>query len=98
MKITREDDDGGALLNYAVRYALGRYSYAPGQVMDAIRPMLPDCNGKTLWCFEKDITSFLEDRERKRDSHIFKTDPYTIEWARFREDVVKEIERRKTEE
>ena len=29
MKITRQDDRGGAVLNWAVRYALGRYSYAP---------------------------------------------------------------------
>ena len=40
MKIEREDDFGGAVLNCAVRYALGRMSYMPGLVMDVIRPML----------------------------------------------------------
>lgn len=98
MKITRQDDDGGALLNYAVRYALGRYSYAPGQVMDAIRPMLPDCNGKTLWCFEKDIAEFLKDCENMGSKSFMFGDPYILEWKKFREDVVQEIERRKREE
>lgn len=44
MKIEREDDFGGAVLNCAVRYALGRMSYMPGLVMDVIRPMLKNCS------------------------------------------------------
>lgn len=98
MKITRQDDFDGAVLNFAVRYALGRYSYAPSLVIRQIRPILQDCSDKTLWCFEKDIAEFLKDWERKKGSITFSSDPDTAKWARFREDVVKEIERRKTEE
>ena len=36
MKIERDDDFGGAVLNCAVRYALGRMSYMPNLVMDEI--------------------------------------------------------------
>ena len=50
MKIERKDDFGGAVLNCAVRYALGRRTYMPGLVMDEIRPMLKDCSERTLWC------------------------------------------------
>ena len=60
MKIEREDDFGGAVLNCAVRYALGRMSYMPGLVMDVIRPMLKNCSDKTLWCFDRDISEWLE--------------------------------------
>ena len=42
MQITRDDDRGGAVLNCAVRYALGRSSYMPGLVMGVIRPMLKE--------------------------------------------------------
>ena len=98
MKITRDDDFGGAVLNCAVRYCLGRLSYMPGLVMGEIRPMLPDCSDKTLWCFEKDIAQFLKDCENMGSKSFFGGDPYILEWKKFREDVVKEIERRKTEE
>ena len=97
MQITRDDDFGGAVLNCAVRYALGRASYMPSLVMGEIRPMLPDCSDKTLWCFDRDIGEWLADCGYTSGSH-FGGAPYRIEWSRFREDVVKEIERRKREE
>lgn len=98
MQITRKDDFGGAVLNCAVRYCLGRLSYMPGLVMGEIRPMLPDCSDKTLWCFEKDIAQFLKDCENMGSKSFFGGDPYILEWKKFRDDVLKEIERRKTED
>lgn len=94
MKITRDDDFGGAVLNCAVRYALGRASYMPGLVMDEIRPMLPDCSDKTLWCFERDISGYLDDIDWTVN------DPFgarwnNADWMRFLEAVRAEIERRK---
>lgn len=80
MNIQKEDDFGGALLNCAVRYALGRRSYMPGLVMDEIRPMLKDCSEKTLWCFERDISEWLHDGEHGYSD-------YGLEWSRFLEDV-----------
>lgn len=59
--IDLEDDFFGAVLNCAVRYAIGRRSYMPGLVMDFIRPLIPHLSNKTLWCFEKDIAEELPD-------------------------------------
>lgn len=98
LKITRQDDFDGAVLNFAVRYALGRYSYAPSLVIGQIKPILQDCSDKTLWCFEKDIAEFLKDCENTGSKSYFFGDPYVLEWKKFLDDVVKEIERRKTEE
>ena len=106
MTITREDDFGGAILNcavryalgrrsympglVAVRYALGRRSYMPGLVMDEIRPMLKDCSNKTLWCFERDIDEWLNTWERDAGCYIG-------EWSAFLSDVRKELKRREGE-
>lgn len=91
MKIDRSDDFGGAVLNCAVRYALGRMSYMPGLVMDEIRPMLKDCSNKTLWCFEKDISGWLE-------SEYDKSMVYESKWRKFLTSVKAEIQSRKEEE
>ena len=88
MKITRDDDFGGAVLNCAVRYALGRMSYMPGLVMDEIKPMLTDCSDKTLWCFDKDIYGWLQDEYIQRKE-------YETEWREFLKSVRAEIQRRK---
>jgi hypothetical protein len=50
------DDFFGAVLNCAVRYAMGRQTYMPGLVIDFITPLLPELSSKTLWCFDQDIT------------------------------------------
>lgn len=93
MQITRDDDFGGAVLNCAVRYALGRASYMPRLVMDQITPMLPDCSDKTLWCFERDVSEWLD-----RDNGWTAYDNfYGDDWKRFLEAVRAEIERRKGE-
>lgn len=94
MQITRDDDNGGAVLNCAVRYALGRYTYMPGLVMDEIRPMLPDCNDKTLHVFVQDISEWLAMSKR---AESFVSDNYWDEWGRFREDVLRELEGRRKE-
>lgn len=54
--INLADDDFGAVLNCAVRYAIGRQTYMPSLVIDFITPLLPELNDKTLWCFDQDIT------------------------------------------
>lgn len=95
MKITRDDDFGGCILNCAVRYCLGRMSYMPGLVMDEIRPMLNDCSDKTLWCFDRDITDWLNERERMTDKYSISE--YREEWTNFRNEVRKAIEKRKQE-
>ena len=91
MKITKDDDFGGAVLNCAVRYALGRRTYMPGLVMDEIRPMLKDCSERTLWCFDRDITEWLRDGAHAQDD-------YLMDWTAFRNEVRKVIEERKKED
>lgn len=91
MKITHDDDFGGAVLNCAVRYALGRTSYMPGLVMDVIRPMLKDCSYTTLYCMRKDVSAWL------KDNSVLSMG-YVKEWHHFLDDVKEEIERRKAGE
>lgn len=50
------DDDFGAVLNCAVRYALGRKTYMPSLVISFITPMLPMLSKKTVFCFDQDVT------------------------------------------
>ena len=51
-----DNDDFGAILNCAVRYAIGRETYMPSLVIGFIKPMIPYLNDKTLWCFDQDVT------------------------------------------
>lgn len=90
MKITREDDNGGALLNWAVRYALGRSSYAPSLTIDEITPMLPDCNTKTVAVFVQDVGEWLE---RTKPKEGFSGNEYDA-WARFYDACKAELEGR----
>lgn len=91
MKITRDDDFGGAVLNCAVRYALGRETYMPRLVMGEITPMLQGCSNKTLRVFEQDISEWL-DRDKGWTAY---DNSYGDDWKRFLDDVRAEIERRK---
>lgn len=54
--IKLDNDDFGAILNCAVRYACGRQSYMPSLVIDFITPLLPYLSNRTLWCFDQDLT------------------------------------------
>lgn len=83
------DDDFGAVLTCAVRYAIGRQTYMPKLVIDYITPLLPYLNGKALWCFEKDVASPWMDNWG--DEKIDKP-----EWMKFLSDVRAEIEGRKS--
>ena len=57
LQIDIQDDDFGAVLNCAVRYCIGRMSYMPGLVIGFILPLLPYVSNRTLWCFDRDISS-----------------------------------------
>ena len=79
----------GAILNFAVRYALGRSTYAPFLVQDLICPLLPYLNGKTLEIFRNDI----ENASSYGDDIIDK-----LGWMVFLAGVKAEIERRQENE
>jgi hypothetical protein len=50
------NDDFGAILNCAVRYAIGRRTYMPGTVIGYITPLLSEINDRTLYVLDQDIT------------------------------------------
>lgn len=49
------NDDLGEMLNWAVRYSLGRRTYAPHDTCRYITPLVPHLNNRTLWCMARDI-------------------------------------------
>ena len=91
MQITRDDDRGGAVLNCAVRYALGRSSYMPGLVMSVISPMLKNCNTKTIAVFVQDVSEWLE--RTQPETGFF--DNYYADWQKFLETCKTELDGRK---
>ena len=82
------DDDFGAILNCAVRYALGRRSYMPGVVTAYIRPLLPYLTTKTIACFKNDL---------ERCKNVGDPDIDEPLWKAFLGDVQEEYKRRKPE-
>lgn len=80
------DDKFGAVLNCAVRYALGRRSYMPHLVVDFIKPLLPHLSSKTIWCFKRDLESCTDYGDKEIDEPI---------WWEFQRAVLAEDERRK---
>lgn len=75
-----DDDNFGAVLNCAVRYAVGRETYMPSLVIDFITPLIPYLGNRTLWCFDQDLT----DRKYEPYEHPF-GNPRIDEpgWLRF---------------
>jgi hypothetical protein len=84
------DDDFGAMLNWAVRYTLGRRSYAPGMVINFITPLIPYISGRTLDVMIRDI----------RNPYGGYGDPQIDEpgWMRFLGNLTEEQKRRKETE
>ena len=87
-KIKLDDDDFGAVLNCAVRYAIGRHTYMPGIVIDVISPLIPFLNDKTLWCFDQDTSDAMHHND------LGDPDIDAPEWLKFRETVREERNRR----
>lgn len=62
----------------------------PGLVMSVIRPMLKDCNTKTIAVFVQDVSEWLERTEPGKGFH----DNHWAGWAAFLDDCEDELERR----
>ena len=89
------DDDFGAILNCAVRYAMGRCTYMPSLVTNFILPLIPYINTKTLYVFRDDYESRKRYRERTKEE-VF-GDPQIDEpvWKNFYNAVYKELQERR---
>lgn len=96
MHIDRDDDNGGVLLNCAVRYALGRYSYMPRLVMSEIAPMLCNLSDKTLHVMRRDVAEFLATTPHEIDGCVM--DDYRDQWGMFLQQIEAEMELRKDDE
>lgn len=80
------DDMFGEMMNWAVRYALGRRTYAASDTVQYIIPLVPKLSDKTLWCIQNDIlgaTSYGDEYDE-------------IQWMRLLDKVEAEIKRRGT--
>ena len=82
------DDELGEMLNWAVRYALGRRTYAVADTCSYVTMLLPDLSDKTLWCIERDI----QDHEKFGRSFGHECD--LKNWMNLLEDVQDELKRR----
>ena len=89
--IDLQDETFGAVLNWAVRYCLGRMTYAPSMTIEFITPLLPHLSNRTIKVFDQDI------EDQKRYGLGFGMDFDEEEWMRFWEAVKAERERRKNE-
>lgn len=93
--IDLQDDNFGMMLNFAVRYCIGRMSYAPSETIRFIAPLLPYLNDRTLKCFDNDIS---ERARQARNGKSFGMDFDQEMWMAFWFAVQKEITRRMREE
>lgn len=84
IKIANTKDFGFVCL-CAVRYCLGRRTYAPGTVMGFIKTFLPALDDKTLYVMARDIA----DADNLGDAPM---------WAEFLAEIEKERKRRKSDE
>lgn len=88
MKISRGDDLGGLILNYAVRCALDRKSYIPTSLISAIRPLLADCSEETLQCMDQAVLQWLKENPYNREN-------YWREWNAFDHEVRQALQTRR---
>lgn len=87
--IRLDDDDFGAVLNWAVRYCLGRMTYAPLITTEFIVPLLPFLSDKTIQNLDQDVS----DHRRRNGGFGAAIDDEV--WVNFLTRVKRERERRK---
>ena len=93
-KIELDDDLFGAVLNCAVRYAMGRQSYMPSLVVDFITPLLPYITQKTLGVFKQDYEINQRTADENGWAMFGDTKIDKPLWDKFYADVCAEIEKR----
>ena len=83
----------GEMLNYAVRYAIGRCTYAPHDVVKYVEPLVPDLDKVTLRVMQYDIAAEYGKLGGLGDDNIDAPD-----WLRLLGKIRAELDRRKTDE
>lgn len=74
------DDDFGCIVNSAVRYALGRYTYMPSVVMNFVRKYMKVLDTRTIHVMIEDI---------EKESKIASL-PYSDEWNAFKLELIEQ--------
>ena len=69
-------EEFGAVINCAVRYALGRRTYMPGLVIEQITPVISQFDDRTLSCLVRDIEAAMKSDELGDDCDA-------NEWIKF---------------
>lgn len=87
------DERLGEMLNYAVRYAIGRRTYAPHDVVKYVEPLVPYLDRATLHVMHYDIVAAQVKPGGLGDDIIDAPD-----WLRLLDKIRAELERRKTDE
>lgn len=88
MKFSMEQDDFGTLCICAIRYCHGRQTYMPSLVQGIVREHLSELSDKDIHVMLDDC-DFQETMKLYGDPSIDKPN-----WLKWREDLVKEQERR----
>lgn len=84
------DDDFDEMMIWAVRYSIGRRTYAAGDTCRYVKSVLPYMNYKTLHAIKKDI----EDHEDESSPFYGLGDECDkVEWLELKKEIVKQIGR-----
>ena len=81
------DDNLGEMLNWAVRYALGRMTYAVNDTVSYVLPLIPKLDRRTLSVMQRDIESAPE----------YGHDCDEADWMRLLHAIREELKRRSDE-
>lgn len=84
-KIYVDNDNFQAVLNCAVRYALGRETYMPHLVISFITPLIPYLDNRTLYVFKQDLESTTNYGDPNIDAPA---------WKKFLELITNELSKR----
>ena len=78
------------MMIFALRYAIGRYTYMPSVTIEYICYLIPQLSAKTLFVMKRDIDEEIEHCERMgRELYMDK------EWAKLAEEIGVEYENKK---
>lgn len=86
MKTVPVNDHLGEMLNWAVRYSLGRRTYAVMDTCNYIKPLIKDLSNRTLYCMLRDI------KDQKKDGYGDQCD--IDNWMELLDLIDKELARR----
>ena len=86
MKTVPVNDHLGEMLNWAVRYALGRRTYAVMDTCNYIKPLIKDLSNRALYCMSRDI------KDQKKEGYGDQCD--IDNWMELLDLIDKELARR----